>query len=63
MMFDGYSFSEEESIKKTNTYSEDEVILLLRKDIDLGSAVLYKYISSGRVGVARIQSKFNHIWK
>jgi len=62
-IFDGYSFSEESSIQKIDWYKDDDIEIILNKETESGSAVLYRNANSGQVGIAKLQSKFNSIWK
>ncbi|MCH4886254.1 hypothetical protein EZV73_01675 [Acidaminobacter sp. JC074] len=58
-----YGFSEETSIKKSNTNKDDSIEILLRKETFYGSAVLYKNIDSRMSGIAKIEKSFGFLWK
>jgi hypothetical protein len=63
MIFEGYSFNEESSLEKIDWYKDDDVKIILSIETENGSAVLYKNMNSGRVGIAKLQNRFNSIWK
>lgn len=59
----GYTFSEQSSIQTLDWHKNSDIEILLNKELSHDKAVLFKDINLNKIGVAKLQNKYNILWK